>query len=357
MAARIEMNPLKGLAPLQKVHHSWPIPAEYLFDASPAFLDGVMHDYVRITGACGFGMLYGINETSVRTCAAICDAVAPARAAAKLPPPTLTVNYSPWWSHRFPPDDPTVVGPPEEAEMSFYTSQLSGLRTLVDSLGATLGAVLLDSERFHMDTAAKRANATWQLALDRKHDLIYNATIAAFPHARVEMYDRCAVTKWDYQAEYVVNDAYTLRERGPGYSVALYTLPEIFAMRGRFAQTVANAAAHNQSGALTGGVSPWLALGAGYKRNANASHPLSFDFTWDFDRVYSWQFGREVNNPWYGLRPENYAPWNAAKVILFYPSIFDLRSPAAGPGNKSTVAMQHFASYVRGANGLDGVAP
>ena len=51
------------------------------------------------------------------------------------------------------------------------------------------------------------------------------------------MYDRCAVTKWDYQAEYVVNDAYTLRERGPGYSVALYTLPEIFAMRGRFAQT------------------------------------------------------------------------------------------------------------------------
>ena len=40
--ARIEMNPLKGLAPLQKVHHSWPIPAEYLSDASPAFLDGVM---------------------------------------------------------------------------------------------------------------------------------------------------------------------------------------------------------------------------------------------------------------------------------------------------------------------------
>ena len=73
--------------------------------------------------------------------------------------------------------------------------------------------------------------------------------------------------------------------------------------------------------------------------------------------VYSWQFGREVNNPWYGLRPENYAPWNEAKVVLFYPSIFDLRSPAAGPGNKSTVAMQHFASYVRGANGLDGVAP
>ena len=98
--ARIEMNPLKGLAPLQKVHHSWPIPAEYLSDASPAFLDGVMHDYVRITGACGFGMLYGVNETSVRTCAALCDAVAPARAAAKLPPPTLTVNYSPWWSQR-----------------------------------------------------------------------------------------------------------------------------------------------------------------------------------------------------------------------------------------------------------------
>ena len=98
-------------------------------------------------------------------------------------------------------------------------------------------------------------------------------------------------------------------------------------------------------------------MGEGYKRSANASHPLSFDFTWDFDRVYSWQFGREVNIRWYGDRPDNYAPWNEAKVVLFYPSIFDLRSPAAGPGNKSTVVMQHFVSYVRGANGLDGVAP
>ena len=34
-----------------------------------------------------------------------------------------------------------------------------------------------------------------------------------------------------------------------------------------------------------------------------------------------------------------------------------VRSVAAGPGKTSTVMMQHFVSYVRGANNLPGVAP
>lgn len=52
-----------------------------------------------------------------------------------------------------------------------------------------------------------------------------------------------------------------------------------------------------------------------------------------------------------------FAPWRYAQVVLFYPSVFDLRSVPAGPAEKSTVMLQHFASYVRGANGLAGVAP
>ncbi len=51
-----------------------------------------------------------------------------------------------------------------------------------------------------------------------------------------------------------------------------------------------------------------------------------------------------------------FAPWRFAEVVMFYPSVFDLRSVSAGPGKTSTVMMQHFVSYVRGANNLPGVA-
>ena len=58
----IHSNPLKNLAPLQKVHHAWPIPQAYLADASPGYLDGLLHDYVRITGACPLGILHGVKH-------------------------------------------------------------------------------------------------------------------------------------------------------------------------------------------------------------------------------------------------------------------------------------------------------
>ena len=70
------------------------------------------------------------------------------------------------------------------------------------------------------------------------------------------------------------------------------------------------------------------------------------------------QFGAEINIPWYGEagREQMFAPWRYAEVVCLYPSVFDLRSAPAGPQNRSTVMMQHFVSYVRGANGLAGVA-
>jgi hypothetical protein len=40
-------------------------------------------------------------------------------------------------------------------------------------------------------------------------------------------------------------------------------------------------------------------------------------------------------------------------VVCLYPFVFDLRSPSAGPGNLSTVMMQHFVSYIRGAHELE----
>jgi hypothetical protein len=75
------------------------------------------------------------------------------------------------------------------------------------------------------------------------------------------------------------------------------------------------------------------------------------------DAVWA-QFGAEINTAWFGApgREQLFAPWRYAEVVCLYPSVFDLRSTPAGPSNLSTVIMQHFVSYVRGANGLAGVA-
>ena len=74
--------------------------------------------------------------------------------------------------------------------------------------------------------------------------------------------------------------------------------------------------------------------------------------------VYSWQLGAELNIAWWGSteRAAMTAPWGEAQVVCLFSSVFDPGSLQAGPGNRSTVMMQHFVDYVRGANGLDGLA-
>ena len=155
--------------------------------------------------------------------------------------------------------------------------------------------------------------------------------------------------------------SYTLDEQGESLAISVYTVPEIWEMRATMAQTVALARTRNASGQLRGGVTPWISLGAGYRRVANHSAVLdssyAYSMQWDFDRVYSWQIGAEVNIPWWGSaeREALTAPWGVAQVVCLYPSVFDKGSLQAGPGNRSTVMMQHFVNYVRGANGLNGL--
>ena len=61
---------------------------------------------------------------------------------------------------------------------------------------------------------------------------------------------------------------------------------------------------------------------------------------------------KNAENPSY---PPNraFAPWGAAQVVCLYPSILDLRASPTPDGSTSMV--DHFAAYVRGAAGLDGV--
>ena len=65
---------------------------------------------------------------------------------------------------------------------------------------------------------------------------------------------------------------------------------------------------------------------------------------WNYDLIYLLQSVTEINIAWYGCleRPERFAPWNKARVAIFYPE----------PFGRSTHWPEHFVAYVRGANSI-----
>ena len=127
-----------------------------------------------------------------------------------------------------------------------------------------------------------------------------------------------------------------------GYSTSLYTIPEFEYTREVFNRTVARALADNVSDVI-----PFICLGCGYRRytrtmaehtgsTAGGGQDWTYDSEWDYDRVYSWMLGAELNRPWYseGGRAQRYALWSMAKSVVLYPSVF--ASPALARGLNST---------------------
>ena len=182
----ISANPLRGLQPLPKYHHAWPPDPIYLANGSAGFMDGLLHDYVRITGSCNLPLNSqpAVLRARVDVCVQICTAVAANRS--RDAPPVLAVQWSPWF-HAFPSADPTVRGSAEQAELALYGSLLSNLSSRLAATPVQLGAVLLDSEKFSFN---ENSSAVYTAELTRKHDLVYNLTRSYFPAARIEMYDR-----------------------------------------------------------------------------------------------------------------------------------------------------------------------
>ena len=84
-----------------------------------------------------------------------------------------------------------------------------------------------------------------------------------------------------------------------------------------------------------------IALGSGYRRGLSKEN--IWDYDWDYELIYSYKMGYEINHPWFATYPEAYAPYNRAKIITFYPSPFNKKSPSWG---------KHFIAYVRGATGV-----
>ena len=394
-------NPLAGLPPLRVTHHSWPICRDGLQSGVQCQLpiesnNPVLIDYVRITGAMPLSVAYGcqweakqpwpLNATEIFEIVKICHlAGAAARATGTgITPPGISLNYSPWaafWNpHCKDHCDPTnSTG--EAEELSFYQGRLEEIKRLVDeanqllatttnaSANATaeerkgkpppvrVSALLLDSEKLQGWGASGRDNITIKAAITRKHDLMYNASKAVFPDAIVEQYDKGTIedeksmsTKGTSKA-WAPWSVYTLEEQGDSFATSLYSVPEIGQTRQQFRLTVQNAVEHNVSS-----VTPWIALGSGYRRGiTNTSLGSNYwDSAWDYGYEYSWILGAEINQPFYAKNPVKFAPWNFAKRVCFYPSVFEqvMTVPVATPHGNSTLIFLHFLAYVRGAAGV-----
>jgi hypothetical protein len=151
----------------------------------------------------------------------------------------------------------------------------------------------------------------------------------------VEWYDRGGEHPSASNTGWTKSNLFTSNEPGEYYSCSLYRVPEILTTRETFrrAAALADAAGVEE-------VTPWVALASGYRRTPTDMSVWSFD--WRYDLSYSWQLGAEINNPWYSKpeRRERFAPWNRAKVVVFYPEPFG-RTPLWG---------LHFVAYVRGAH-------
>lgn len=316
---------LRKLEPLPKVHYSWPVP----FDTISHEL---LYEYVRLTHAVSIAGEWCKPEQidrAVRVCKEV-SATKPKVA------PSIGVNFS-VWHRRFGKDlPPTDFGPTHQAELDYLRQRLETVRDLVSSANREHGAnvavsaILYDSERFHV----RKDDAEWNAAMTAKYNAAYDVAREIFPNVRIEWYGRGAVQPSAAPTGWSESTYFALDEKGETFGCSLYQVPEIGYTREIFRRTAENAQKHGCDE-----VTPWIALASGYRRQVDQFHEFSTE--WNYDLIYSWQLGAEVNHPWYGApeRHARFAPWNKAKIAIFYPEPFG-RTPQWG---------KHFVAYVRGA--------
>jgi len=251
---------------------------------------------------------------------------------------TIGVNYSPW--HRgFPKNaPPTDFGPQHRAEIARFRQKLTGIIEVINRANSRyqtdikISAVLFDTERFNI----KPGNETWNRAITAKYDAFYDIARALLPAARIEWYGR-GVYHSASGFSWSRSSRFTFEEKAETFCCRLYCVPELGYTLETFRQTYRLARSYGVDE-----VTPWIALGAGYRRRTDRFHEWHWD--WDYDLVYSWLLGANLNRAWYAQRPESFAPWDAAKVVVFYPRPFNPHTPAWA---------KHFVAYVRGATRIE----
>jgi hypothetical protein len=321
---------LRELKPLQKIHYSWHI------ERGSRMLESengpLVYQLARITHSLSVCGEY-VTKEQIDGCVYNCARVN------KINPEIscrIGVNFSPWhrkFGKNLPPTD---RGPTYYAEIVFFAERMNFIKQWVAIANqkyqsdVQVGAVLLDCERFYV----KPGDDKWNEGMREALDAIHKKAAEIFPNARIQWYGR-GITRPDGET-WRETGLWTGKEIKSPMSCSLYMLPEQGAMRETYRRTCVLA---DKLGIEE--VTPYVALAAGYRRDMIKK--LRWDYNWDYDLIYSWLLGAELNKPWYAERPEIYAPYNRAKIVDFYPSPFYNEVPAWG---------RHFIAYVRGANGV-----
>lgn len=317
---------MKELKPLPKIHYSWPLPYKTISDE-------ILFEYVRLTHAASLSGEWSKPE-QIEQAVEVCHRV---NAVKPTTPASIGVNYS-VWHRRFGKDlPPTNTGPTHKAELDYLSTRMGAMRAGLAAANkkcranVAVTAILFDSERFH----TKKDDAKWNAAITRKYDAAYEIVREFFPQARIEWYGRGAILPGASATGWSESAYFALDEKGDSFGCSLYQVPEIGYTREIVRRTDQNAARHHCEE-----VTPWIALASGNRRQPDKYNEWSYD--WNYDLIYSWQLGLELNNRWFGApeRVDRFAPWDKAKIAVFYPEPFG-RSPYWG---------QHFVAYVRGAN-------
>lgn len=327
------ISQMRMLQPLPKVHYSWKLEAGFLFDKGQ---EDLLYQYARITNALSFAGEWATEEI-VEKCVYNCARVN------KLKPAILAsigINYSPY-HRRFDANlPPTDRGLTYEAEIDLFSSRLNTIKRWIDKANkkymsdVSVGAVLLDMERFHY----RPDNDEWNEGMREALDIVHKIAAEIFPSARIEWYGRGIKKVWEGNG-WARTPYWTGKETKAPLSCSLYTLPELIRTREVYRRTCKLA---DELGIDE--VTPWVALASGYRRDIEKGQKWAEN--WDYDLFYSWQIGAELNIPWFAARPERYAQYDKAKIVVFYPAPFNRTTPLWG---------KHFIAYVRGATGVKAI--
>ncbi|MBW1938413.1 MAG: hypothetical protein JRI67_06545 [Deltaproteobacteria bacterium] len=320
------LSQLRELKPLPKVHYSWPLPFEKLSHE-------LLYEYVRLTHAASLSGEWCKPE-HIDRCVSICKKVNATKPKIQA---SIAVNYSPW-HRRFGKNlPPTDTGPTHKGELAYLKTRMEMIRDQLKKsneehdASIAVTAILFDSERFH----TRADNPEWNGAITEKYNAVYDIVRIIFPKVRVEWCARGAVQPSASETGWSEFSHFALDEKGESLGCSLYQVPEIEYTRETFRRTARKAVKHGCTR-----VTPWIALASGYRRTTGPDHDFSLD--WNYDLIYSWQLGAEINHPWFGepVRHQRFAPWHMAEIAIFYPEPMG-RVPRWG---------QHFVAYVRGAH-------
>jgi len=321
------------LNPLQKVHYSWPVLSAAFDEPNHA----VLKEYARLTNAIS---LRNESATPEQVQVAIQIAHEINQTTPSIPC-SLGINHSPYhrrFDKTFPPTD---TGPTYDAEIQYLKDKLQAFKDNLATANALVGAdikltaILFDSEIFKWKHNPQTvADIIHNNAMDAKNDIVYATSKEVYPDVQIVQYGRGHQLIGNNPTGYMQAPNYTLKEAGEFFSASLYRVHEPGVTYNEYTRTVAKAVEHGVDYVI-----PWIALGAAYMRKVDqfrAWQPL------DYDPVYSYQIGEQVNVPWFGSRPEQFPEFDRAPFAVFFPAPF--------LSTTYTEAEKHFLAYVMGAN-------